>query len=331
MRKLIYLLLLSVGLALLTPNQSYAQPPDSTCQIFGTGNTLTIDKGATKRFYTKYVAGASYGWSVIGGNAYIVGPRNLYYVDVYGVDCGTAELCVSYNKDGMEPCCKCVNITIVGCTPPPGGSCCIHYVNSTMQPPWVKVKFQVCSQGVTSAKLFKWNGSAYELLWTDSWPSGYNPAYTYNLNIGTFSCNEIFCLKICGYSNGVECCTTNFAIRIVCDPSNTYFTGVEDYNYPGCNAPGGGGGGGIEVNKPAMAKEKLLLNPNPASNTLQVSFPQKNNISSLQVVDRSGNVIATYSVKGKSSFIIPVMNLKTGDYIIKPDDPMIESAIFIKQ
>jgi hypothetical protein len=330
MRKLTYLLLLSLGLVLITPSQSFAQP-DSSCQVFGDGGSSNIPKNTTKRFYTKYIPGAVYSWTIIGGNISITGPRNLHYVDVYGVECGPAQLCVSYSIDGQPPCCICipVNVTCGG----GGGGCCINYVNSTMQFPNIKVKFQTCSPGITLAKLFRRYGNTWVEIDFTTAPSGFNPNYTYNLdityNFWPFGCNEIFCLKICGYTNGVECCTTNFAIQTDCDGYGN-FIGVHDLSYPGCNAPGGGGGG-IEVNKPAMAKEKLSLSPNPASNTLQVSFPQKNNISSLQIVDRSGNVIATYSVKGRSSFIIPVMNLKTGDYIIKPDDPMVEAAIFIKQ
>jgi uncharacterized surface anchored protein len=62
-----------------------------------------------------------------------------------------------------------------------------------------------------------------------------------------------------------------------------------------------------------------------------VSFPQKNDIHSLQVVDRNGNIIKTYTTTNHNSFTLPVGNLKPGDYFIKTDDPLVESAVFIKQ
>lgn len=329
MRKLLYLAFIVFMAGLFAPTHANAQV-DSTCQVFGTGGTLSIQNGTVKRFYTKYIAGAIYGWSVIGANAVIVGPRNQHYVDIQGVACGPITICVSYSVDGQSPCCVCVPAEVIGCGGGDPPSCCIRYVNATMQPPWIKIKFQACSPGITSAKLFRWDGSQYVLLDTDANGSGYNPTYTYNLDIMNFSCNEIYCLRICGYkADGTECCTSRFAIRVDCDPTNTYFTGVTDITYPGCNSPGGGGG--LPVDKTVSTKQKLNLSPNPVSSMLLVSFPEKNNIHSLQVVDRNGNIIKTFAVTNSNSFTIPVSNLKTGDYIIKTDDPLVESAVFIKQ
>lgn len=331
MRKLIYFLVLSLGLALVTPSQSYAQ--DSTCQIFGDGGSSNILLNNTKRFYTKYVPGAVYSWTIIGGNISIVGPRNLHYVDVYGTGCGPAQLCVTYSIDGQPPCCTCINVLVIGCDPPPD-PCCINYVNSTMQFPNIKVKFQTCSPGITSAKLFRLWGSSYIEIDFDTNPSGYNQNYTYNLdinwNLWPFGCNEIFCLKICGYKNGVECCTSNFAIQTDCDATQTYFTGVHDISYPGCNAPGGGGGGGIDPVRPAQSQSKLLLSPNPVSDNLKITLPDKNKISLLRITDRSGTIIKTVSIKGSNPVTIPVSDLRAGTYFIKADDPMVEAATFIK-
>ena len=329
MRKLIYFLVLSMGLALVTPNQSHAQ--DSTCQIFGEGGSSNILLNNTKRFHAKYIPGAVYSWTIIGGNISIIGPRNLHYVDVYGIDCGPAQLCVTYSIDGQPPCCTCIYVLVTGCPPPPD-ECCINYINSTMQFPNIKVKFQTCSPGITVAKLFRWNGSAYIEIDFTTQGSGFVPNYTYNLDINwdlwPYGCNEIFCLKICGYKNGVECCTSNFAIQTDCDPSNTYFTGVHDISYPGCNAPGGGGP--PPVSKPAQPLSKLLLSPNPVSTNLTITLPEKNKISLLRITDRSGTILKTVNVKGNNPVTIPVAELRAGTYFIKANDPMVEAATFIK-
>lgn len=331
MRKLAFLFLLSVGTLLVTPNESYAQP-DSTCQIFGDGGSTNIPKYSTKRFYTKYVPGAVYNWTVTYGNISITGPRNLHYVDVYGIECGPAQLCVSYSIDGQAPCCVCVTVNVTGCSPPPG--CCqIFYINSTMQFPYIKVKFQTGCTGMTMAKLFQVNGTNLTLIDTDTWPSGYNPAYTYNLdinyNLRPFGCGEIFCLRICGYRpDGTECCTGNFAIQTVCDGGGN-FTGVIDVSYPGCNA-GGGGGGGLDPLKAVQQKSKLAMSPNPVSNALVVTLPEKNKITRLWIMDRNGNVLKTVQVKGGGSITILAGDLKAGSYFIKTDDPMVEAATFIK-
>ncbi len=333
MRKLMFLLFFSLGVALLSVNTASAQV-DSTCQIFGAGGNANIPQNTTKRFYTKYVPGAVYNWTITGGNISISGPRNLHYVDINGVECGPAQVCVSYSIDGQPPCCQCINVTVTGCTPPPP-SCCIQYVNVTydyLAPggPVLKIKFKDCNpagSGIVTTKLFI-SGVLHE---TQNWGSPINPNYTYNHNIRYPGCEQIYCITICGYnaSGTLLCCTSVKGVGITC--SGTYDPAYgQPIEWP-TSYCSGGGGGGLPIDKTAPVKSKLSLTPNPATNTVTVSFPEKNNINTIQLVDRSGNLIRTYYVKGKNVFTIPVMNLKTGNYIIKPDNPLVESAIFIKQ
>jgi hypothetical protein len=330
MKKLVYLLLLSCSFALFSPGQASAQV-DSACQVFGTGGTLTVANGTVKRFYTKYIPGAIYGWSAVGSNAVIVGPRNLHYVDVQGAAVGTFSLCVSYSVDGQTPCCVCVTGTVVASGGGGGGgTCCINYINSTYQSGYVKVKFQTCAPGVVQAKLLRWTGVSWVVLDVDNWGgTGYNPAYTYNMEIYNISCSELFCLKICGYmADGTECCSSRFAIRIDCDLyGNT--NGVTDVPYGGCDNSGGGGGGGPE--RVITAKEKLTLSPNPASSNLQVTLPEKTNAQTLQFTNRSGTIVKTVAVNGRKTISVSVSDLRTGNYFIKTNDPAVEAAVFIKE
>lgn len=335
MRKLLILFLFSFLFIAVIPERAWSQQ-DSTCQVFGDGGNLNVAANATKRFYTKYTPGAIYGWSVVGSNAVIVGPRNLHYVDVQGLVAGTASLCLSYSVDGQQPCCVCSLITITGGPGGGTGGCCIQYVNVTYDRyapggPVLKIKFKDCNpngSGIVKTKLFDRGVQIEE----QDWVSPINPNYTYNHNIRNPNCEQIYCIKICGYdANGnLLCCTTVRGVGISCNWTFDPMQGQAFELPPGDRACSGGIGPPIDPDRTTGLK-KLSLNPNPVSNSLFVKFPEKNDIHSLQIVDRNGNIVKTIAVKNHNSVTIATSDLKTGSYFIKTDDPLIESAAFLKQ
>jgi hypothetical protein len=329
MRKLIILSVLSCCFMTTTVKAAI----DSVyCAIYGPDTICYNGTSVTVRYAAKYNAGASYSWSVTGSGIQITGPRNLHYVDVVVSSTGNKRICLTYSVDGSDPCCLCKDVVVTSCGGGGGGeSCCIYYVNSTYQlvnnQQVIKIKFRACSNNIVITKLFDQYGN---LMDQSNWGSPINPNYTYNMNIYNANCWQIYCFKICGYTaNGTECCSGYQAVILNCDQYGNP-TGSADYNYPGCGS-GGGGGGGIGVEKQLFNKTKLSLNPNPVSGSLLVTFPAKHTINFLQVVDRNGNVVKTYSAKNKTSITLTTSDLKTGNYFIKTDDPQIEAAPFLKQ
>ena len=328
MKKILFLALGLFLVSVFTPVRTNAQA-DSSCQIFGSGNSLNVCNGSVKRFYTKFIAGALYGWSV-SGNAVIVGPRNLHYVDIQGTALGTARICISYSVNGQDPCCSCVDVNVVACGGGGGGGgCCLQYVNITydyLAPggPVLKIKFKDCNpagSGIVTTKLFI-SGVLHE---TQNWISPINPNYTYNHNIRYPGCEQIFCITICGYdANGtLLCCTNVKGVGITCSGTGDPAYG-QPIEWPVSYCSGGGGGGGLPIDKVVPKAEpktdisasSFQLAPNPAGNTIRLSaIPEELQSAFIAITSSEGKVLKSIKVNSVS-LEIDIKDLKPGIYRI---------------
>lgn len=318
------LLFISLGIFLLTvlaPTRSQAQV-DSSCQIFGSGGSLNLCNGSIKRFYTKFIPGAIYGWSV-SGNAVIVGPRNQNYVDIQGTALGSARICVSYSVNGQDPCCNCVNVQVIACGGGGGGGngdCCMQYVNITYDVntpggPTLKIKFKDCNpagSGIVTTRLF-----VSGVLWqTKGWGSPINPAYTYNHEIQNPDCYRIYCITICGYdiNNNLLCCTSLKGIGTDC---------TNAIEWPASYCSGGGGGGGLPLDKTSTVKpsngqkaQNFALAPNPAGSSIKITgLPADMLGSVLSITSNAGKVLKTVKVTA-AAMDVDIHELAPGMYRI---------------
>jgi hypothetical protein len=330
MKKLLFITLGVLFITLFAPVRSQAQV-DSSCQIFSSNSSLNLCNGTVKRFYTKFVPGALYAWSV-SGNGVIIGPRNLHYVDIQGTALGTARICVSYSANGQDPCCKCIDVNVVACNANGdddnggGGSCCLQYVNITYDTwtsngPTLKIKFKDCNpsgSGIVRTRLFV-DGVLSE---TQNWGAPINPSNTYNHNIKNPDCERIYCIRICGYdaNDNLLCCTNVRGIGITCSWTGNALVG-QAVEYPASFCSNNGGGGvprtapvkGVQESGAANIFE---LAPNPAGSLLKISAIPAELISSrLTITSASGNAIQSFVVSA-SNMDVDVSKLPAGIYRI---------------